>query len=121
MANYAPHEVQRDLKELMHSKNQEWFRDCVLLNAYRRKMELNPSAPMTDRKFYKMLDDQCKVPCSWIERRVDLTKHKGEEIEVASYRIRNGSCYLGDDCSFSPLYAKVNKILNWNKDHNWFN
>ena len=114
MANYAPHEVQRDLKELMHSKNQEWFRDCVLLNAYRRKMELNPSAPMTDRNFYRMLDDQCKMPCSWIERREDGIG------PVVSYRIRNGACYLGDDCSFSPLYARANKILGWPKNHNWF-
>ena len=112
MANYPPHQVQADLKELMHSAGQEWFRDCVLLNAYRRKMELNPSAAMTDKNFYKMLDDQCKVPCSWIERRLDDTDH-------AMYRIRNSACYLGDDCSFSPLYAKVSKILSWKRDHNW--
>ena len=119
MANYPPHQVQADLKELMHSAGQEWFRDCVLLSAYRRIMVSNPSAGMTDENFYKMLDDQSKVPCSWIERRLDTTKHNGKEVEVVSYRIRNGACYLGDDCSFSPLYAKVSKILSWKRDHNW--
>lgn len=114
MANYPRHQVQADLKEVMHSKNQEWFTSAALELFYKGLIETRPmSRPMSNTTFSRMINDQSKMPCSWIEQGQD-------ERGRVMYRIRNGACYFDGDCKFSPLYSRAMKILNWQKNHTWF-
>ena len=112
MANYPQYQVQTDLLETMRSKNQEWFRDCVLFDMYLQNMNDKPKSPVMKRPtFNKMLLVQSMMPGSWIE-------HKMDGSDYVMYKIRGRACF-GDNCEFSSLYQKAKKILSWKKDHNY--
>ena len=112
MANYPQYQVQTDLLETMRSKNQEWFRDCVLYDMYLQNMNDKPKSPVMKRPtFNKMLFDQSMMPISWIEHKMDGSVY-------VMYKIR-GRAGFGDNCEFSSLYQKAKKILSWKKDHNY--
>ena len=116
MANYPQYQVQTDLLETMRSKNQEWFRQCVLFDMYLKNMNDKPKSPVMKRPtFNKMLFDQSMMPGSWIEHK----KYSDDYFdEYVMYKIR-GRQRFGDNCEFSSLYQKAKKILSWKRDHNY--
>jgi len=113
MANYPQYQVQNDLLETMRSKNQEWFRDCVLYDMYLKNMNDKPKSPvMMKATFNKMLLDQSMLRRSWIEHKIDGSGY-------VIYKIRGRACF-GDSCGFSDYYVKAKKILDSRKPRNWY-
>ena len=79
MANYPQYQVQTDLLEAMRSKNQEWFRDCVLYDMYLQNMNDKPKSPvMGEAIFNKMLLDQSKCLISPLVRKYDRPNFEKE-------------------------------------------